>query len=54
MSNDRKNESFLWACSVLREKMDNNFFGSITIPMQSGNIGGVDIKEVLKPPVDGK
>lgn len=47
-----KNDQFMWMASIVKEKVDKGFYGSVTLTMQNGAIGLVKVEEVHKAPVD--
>lgn len=49
---DDKLQKYGWACSVVREHVDKNSFGTITIAMANGKVSGVKTEINLKPMSD--
>ncbi len=47
-----KEKILAWAFSILSEKINSGFFGSLIISMQNGKIHSMKIETVEKPPVD--
>lgn len=47
-----KQESYLWACSRLRELVEKDSYGTVTIAMAAGKINGLKKEINEKPSVD--
>lgn len=47
-----KMELFAWACGVVRDLIDADTYGTVTIAMAAGKISSVRKEVNLKPPVD--
>lgn len=47
-----KDQLFAWACSILKQRIDEGIHGSVIIPMQNGIIGNVKTEYTEKPPLE--